>query len=146
MTASRNISRFVFAAVVALSSACASTQANDNELRVVQPKAKKDPYVIKKDELMDPAIVSRDALTALRLLRPGFFSYRGPITPNQPDAGKTQISQDYGPLRPLDELSSMNTMTFVEVRYLPAEAAMGRFGLNAQGGPVIVLVSNAEAR
>lgn len=145
MTVSRNVARILFAALV-LSSACASTQQGDNELRVAQPKAKKDPYVIKKDELMDPAITSRDALTALRHLRPNFFTYRGPITPNDPNAGKTQISQDYGPLRPLSELESMNTMTFVEVRFLPADAAMGRFGLNAQGGPVIVLVSNAEAR
>lgn len=145
MTIGRNVSRILFAALV-LSSACASTQQNDNELRVAQPKGKKDPYVIKKDELMAPDIVSRDALTALRHLRPNFFTYRGPITPNDPSAGKTLISQDYGPLRPVDELASMNTMTFVEVRFLPADAAMGRFGLNANGGPVIVLVSNTEAR
>ena len=145
MSVSRNLSRLLFADVV-LTSACASAQKNDNELRVAQPKAKKDPYVITKEELMDPAITSRDALTALRHLRPNFFTYRGPITPNQASAGETQISQDYGPLRPLGELASMNTMTFVEVRFLNADAAMGRFGLNAQGGPVIVLVSNKEAR
>lgn len=145
MSVSRNVSRLLFAVVV-LTSACASAQKNDNELRVAQPKQKKDPYVITKDELMDPAITSRDALTALRHLRPNFFTYRGPITPNQASAGETQISQDYGPLRPLSELASMNTMTFVEVRFLNADAAMGRFGLNAQGGPVIVLVSNKEAR
>ena len=145
MSVSRN-ARLLFAAAVVLTSACASTQQNDNELRVATPKAKKDPYVITKEELMDPQITSRDALTALRHLRPNFFTYRGPITPNDPNAGKTQISQDYGPLRPLSELESMNTMTFVEVRFLNADAAMGRFGLNAQGGPVIVLVSNKEAR
>ena len=156
MTVSRNVSHALFAAVV-LTSACASSQAGtqagakpgtmtNDELRVVQPKAKKDPYVITKDELMDPSITSRDALTALRHLRPNFFTYRGPTTPNDYTAGHTQISQDYGPLRPVDELAAMNTMTFVEVRFLNAEAATGRFGLNANGGPVIVLVSNKEAR
>ena len=146
MTVSRNVSRVLFAAVVVLTSSCASTQTNDSELRAVQPKAKKDPYVITRDELMDPQITSRDALTGLRYLRPSFFSYRGPVTPNDHKAGHTQISQDYGPLRPVDELATMNTMTFVEVRFLNAEAAQGRFGLNANGGPVIVLVSNKEAR
>ena len=146
MSVHHRVSRFFFAAVVVLTSSCASTQTNDNELRVVQPKAKKNLYVITKEELMDPAITSRDALTALRHLRPNFFTYRGPITPNSETAGDTHISQDYGPLRPLQELAAMNTMTFVEVRYLDAQAAQGRFGLNANGGPVIVLVSNKEAR
>src|SRR5829696_3000485 len=147
MTVSSNTTRILFAAVVVLTSSCASSQAGTNdELRVVQPRAKKDPYVISKEELMDPAITSRDALTGLRHLRPNFFTYRGPTTPNDYTAGHTQISQDYGPLRPLDELATMNTMTFVEVRFLNAEAATGRFGLNANGGPVIVLVSNKDAR
>jgi hypothetical protein len=142
------LSRVLFPALFLLASAaaCASTQANDNELRTVQPKVKKDPYVITKDELMDPAITSRDALTALRHLRPNFFTYRGPTDPLDYKAGHTQVSQDYGPLMPLDNLSAMNTMTFVEVRFLNAEAATGRFGLNANGGPVIVLVSNKDAR
>ena len=125
-------------------SACASSRA-DNELRSVEPKPKKNPNVISKEELMDPAITSRDALTAIRHLRPNFFTYRGPTTYNDPTAGNTQISQDYGPLRPLGDLAAMNTFTFVEVRYLNAEAATARFGLNANGGPVIVLVSNKDA-
>ena len=124
---------------------CASSPGNDNELRSLEPKAKKNPNVISKDELMDPAITSRDALTAIRHLRPNFFAYRGPTSTNDPTAGNTQISQDYGPLRPLSDLAAMNTFTFVEVRYLNAEAATGRFGLNANGGAVIVLVSNKDA-
>ena len=141
-----NVSRVVFSALLLLASACASTPSSDNELRAVAPKAKKNPLVISREELQDPAITSRDALTAIRHLRPNFFSYRGPTTYNDPTAGATQISQDYGPLRPVSELASMNTFTFVEVRYLSAEAATGRFGLNANGGPVIVLVSNTDAR
>jgi len=72
--------------------------------------------------------------------------YRGPTTYNDPSAGATQFSQDYGPLRPLKELASMNTFTFVEVRYLDANAAQNRFGINANAGPVIVLVSNKDAQ
>ncbi|HKP15731.1 MAG TPA: hypothetical protein VJT85_06690 [Gemmatimonadaceae bacterium] len=140
------LARFVLPALIVLSSACASSQANDNELRVVEPKPKKNPLVITRDELQDPAITSRDALTAIRHLRPNFFVYRGPTTYNDPSAGATQFSQDYGPLRPLKELASMNTFTFVEVRYLDANAAQNRFGINANAGPVIVLVSNKDAQ
>jgi hypothetical protein len=136
--------------LMVLSSACASTQAksssSDNELRAVAPKAKKNPYVITREELQDPAITSRDALTAIRHLRPNFFSYRGPATYNDASAGGTQISQDYGPLQPLGELAKMNTFTFVEVRYLDANQAQNRFGINANSGPVIVLISNKDAQ
>ena len=138
--------RILLPALIALSSACASSQANDNELRVVEPKQKKNPLVISREELQDPAITSRDALTAIRHLRPNFFVYRGPTTYNDPSAGATQFSQDYGPLRPLKELAQMNTFTFVEVRYLDANAAQNRFGINANAGPVIVLVSNKDAQ
>ena len=139
------LTRVFLALMLVVASACASSQANDNELRSVEPRPKKNPNVISKEELMDPAITSRDALSALRHLRPNFFTYRGPTTYNDPTAGNTQISQDYGPLRPLGDLAAMNTFTFVEVRYLTAEQATGRFGLNANGGPVIVLVSNKDA-
>ena len=140
------LTRVLLPALIAFASACASSQANDNELRAVEPKPKKNPLVISRDELQDPAITSRDALTAIRHLRPNFFVYRGPTTYNDPSAGATQFSQDYGPLRPLKELASMNTFTFVEVRYLDANAAQNRFGINANAGPVIVLVSNKDAQ
>ena len=66
------LSRILLPAVLVLASAsaCASSQANDNELRSVQAKPKKNPNVITRDELQDPSITSRDALTAIRLLRP----------------------------------------------------------------------------
>ena len=124
---------------------CASSRGNDNGLPSMEARAKKNPNVITREELLDPAITSRDALTAIRHLRPNFFTYRGPTSSNDPTAGNTQISQDYGPLRPLSELATMNTFTFVEVRYLTAEQAAGRFGLRANGGPVIILVSNKDA-
>ena len=132
-------------ALVLFTVGCASSPRNDSELPSMEQKARKNPNVITRDELLDPAITSRDALTAIRHLRPNFFTYRGPNTFNDPTSGTTQISQDYGPLRPVRDLAAMNTFTFIEVRYLNAEEATGRFGLNANGGPVIVLVSNKDA-
>ena len=137
--------RGIAVALALLTVGCASSQAKETELRSMELKGKKNPNVISRDELLDPAITSRDALTAIRHLRPNFFAYRGPTSTNDPTAGNTQISQDYGPLRPLSDLVAMNTFTFVEVRYLTAEQAAGRFGLRANGGPVIVLVSNKDA-
>jgi len=132
--------------VLAAASACASTKTNDNELRTVQPKAKKNPYVITREELMDPAITSRDALTALRHLRPNFFTYRGPTDPIDYKAGHTQVSQDYGPLQALSALAAVDTRSLVEVRYLNANDAQNRFGINANGGPVIVVMTTMSAK
>jgi hypothetical protein len=139
------LTRLLLPVLIVLSSACASSQANDNELRAVEPPAKKNPNVISQAELIDPAITSRDAFTAIRMLRPHFFSYRGP-TSFSGSSGETRISYDYGPLQPLSQLTGTNTMSLVEVRFLNAEAATARFGLNADGGAVIVLVSNKSAQ
>jgi hypothetical protein len=139
------LNQILLAATLVVGSACASSQANDNELRVVEPKPKKQANVITESELRDPAMSSRDALTAIRMLRPHFFSYHGP-TSFQGSSGATHISYDYGPLQDLKQLASTNTLNFVEVRFLNAEAATARFGLNADGGAVIVLVSNKDAQ
>ena len=142
-----NFIRSGIASLALIGAACVSVNSKaDNELRVVQPKPKRSAYVISREELQDPQISSRDALTAIRHLRPSFFSYRGPNSFIDPTAGVTRISYDYGPLRPVAELAALNTLDFIEVRYLSAEDAQGRFGLAASGGPVIVLVSNKDAR
>jgi hypothetical protein len=139
------LNQILLAATIVVGSACASSQATDNELRVVEPKAKRQANVITESELRDPAMSSRDALTAIRMLRPHFFTYRGP-TSFQGPSGATHISYDYGPLQDLKLLATTNTLNFVEVRFLNAEAATARFGLNADGGAVIVLVSNKDAQ
>lgn len=139
------LDRILLTATLIVGSACASSKTNDTELRVLQPKPKKLANVITESELRDPAMSSRDALTAIRMLRPNFFTYHGP-TSFQGPSGATHISYDYGPLQPLSQLASTNTLNFIEVRYLNAEAATARFGLNADGGPVIVLVSNRDAQ
>ena len=103
------------------------------------------PNVIGELELQDPAVMSHDAYTAIRQLRPSFFTYHGPNSFIQSKSGVIQISADYGPLQELQQLSKMNTFGIIEVRYLNAEQAQGRFGLNANGGPVIVLLYNKGA-
>ena len=49
---------------------------------------------------------------------------------------------DVGPLPDVSTLKATNTMGLVEVRYLKADEAALRFGLNANGAPVIVLLHN----
>ncbi|HEU4721317.1 MAG TPA: hypothetical protein VFS59_08140, partial [Gemmatimonadaceae bacterium] len=73
-----NLTRILLPALLLLASACASSQANDNERRAVEPQQKKNPNVITRAELEAPSITSRDAMTAIRMLRPNFFTYRGP--------------------------------------------------------------------
>ena len=101
----------------------------------------KNPNVISAEELHDPVIISMDALKAIRYLRPAFFRTSGPQSFSNSGAGLVQISPDFGPLQPLSHLRSFTTITMFEVRYLDANEAQVRFGLNANGGPVIVLVS-----
>jgi hypothetical protein len=138
------VAKVVLSAALVFASACASSQANDGELRAVQSQAKKTSNVITQDELHDPKVVSRDAYTAIRMLRPHFFTYRGPTGDSGPMSGGVQISFDYGPLQSGTLLAQEKTNNFVEVRYLNSNEAALRFGLNANGGPVIVLLHNKE--
>lgn len=49
-----------------------------------------------------------------------------------------------GPLHPLSELAGVGVRTLVEVRYLNANEAQARFGINANGGPVIVVSTSKQ--
>lgn len=106
-------------------------------------KVSRNPNVISQAELQDPRVVSKDLMSALRGLRPNFFAQRG-LTGSQSDPVLFMVSHDYGPLMSAETLKSMNTMGLVEVRYLKAEDAALRFGLNANSAPVIVLLHNKE--
>jgi hypothetical protein len=103
-----------------------------------------DPNVIKQEELQDPVFVGMDALKVINQLRPAFLRATGPQSFINTAAGGVQFSHDYGPLRPVSELATINTFLLVEIRYLSATEAQGRFGLNANGGPVIVLLNNKQ--
>ena len=142
--------RYLAAAALILSTACASqTQAASEPSPAAaeaQGRIAKDPNVISTAELQDPAIAGHDAQYAIRQLRPAFFRTRGSQTlkgGTDPATapGQVKITQDYGPLQPVSALAAIDTRTLVEVRYLDAVAAQARFGIAANGGPVIILLS-----
>jgi hypothetical protein len=134
------ISRLSMAALVAATVACGGSRDPDVPGGAPAPsRIERQTNVIVSEELQDPAVYSRDAYTAIRRLRPNFFTYHGPNS-FQSSTGLLHISVDYGPLQDLQQLSKMTTMGIFEVRYLNSEQAQARFGLNANGGPVIVLV------
>ncbi len=116
---------------------CAAPPASDPA-----PRPNTDPNVISELELRNPVLVTMDALRAIRYLRPAFFRPTGPQSFVNGDAGQVHYSMDYGPVRPVSELVTLTTALLVEIRYLDANAAQNRFGLNANGGPVIVLLNN----
>ena|SRR5476651_175256 len=98
--------------------------------------------VISADELHDLPILQMDALRAIRQLRPMFFRSTGPMSANDASVGHVQVSLDFGPLQPVSDLSSLNTLGFIEVRYLDANEAQLHFGLKAKSGPVILLLTH----
>lgn len=112
-------------------------------------RAARDPNVISRAELQDPAIASQNAEYAIRQLRPAFFRNRGPQTlrsGGDPAAapGMVRISQDYGPLQAAGALAAIDVRSLVEIQYLDAVAAQARFGISANGGPVILLLSTKQ--
>jgi hypothetical protein len=108
------------------------------------PVPRGDPNVISREEMQTPVIASMDALKAIRYLRPAFFRTSGPQSFSNGAAGAIHFSLDYGPLRPVSELATVNPTLLYEVRYLNIADAQNRFGLNANGGPVIVLLNNKQ--
>ena len=143
---SNALSRLTLAALVAVTASCGGSRYSAAPGGAPAPsRIERQPNVISSDELQDPVIFSRDAYTAIRHLRPGFFTYHGPNSFQQANTGVIHISSDYGPLQELKELAKMTTLGMLEVRYLNEEQAQARFGLNANGGPVIVLLYSKGA-
>jgi hypothetical protein len=105
-------------------------------------RANTNPRVISTGELRDPVLASMDLLKAIRYLRPNFFNATAPQSFVNADAGQLHYSLDFGPIRPVSELVTLTTAMLVEIRYLDANDAQNRFGLNAHGGPVILLLNN----
>ena len=131
-------------ALLAVASACASSSGTPAEGTTTGERASRNPNVITYAELQDPTVASTDAQTAIRQLRPAFFRTRGPQSFSNTSAGEVQISQDYGPLQQLSGLAAIPVRSLVEVRYLNAVEAQQRFGINANGGPVIILLSSRQ--
>ena len=137
------------ATLVLAAAACSSTPSPTPGAEPSAERVTRNADIITAEELADPVVASQDALTAIRQLRPAYFRTRGPMTlrsGGDPNAapGQVQISQDYGNLHPLSELSGIAVRTLVEVRYLNANDAQARFGINANGGPVIVLLTTKQ--
>jgi hypothetical protein len=140
--------RLSLVVLLAAGAACAQKTASTSSTVAPQgsSRARKNPDVISQEELRDPTIAGTDAMTAIRQLRPAFFRTRGPMSFQNTTAGQVQVSQDYGPLQSVNALSAVDTRGLVEVRYLNANDAQNRFGINANGGPVIVLVTTLSAK
>ncbi len=140
--------RLCVAALLVLATSCATSSASSDPGAPSSPgttsRAARNPNVIGAEELHDPTMLGLDALRAIRYLRPMFFRATGPQSLTNMTAGLIQISWDYGPLQPLGLLTSFSTLSVIEVRYLDANEAHGRFGLSANGGPVIVMVSSKQ--
>ena len=135
--------RLCVAALLVLAASCGGSSKTSTPAGAPSPsRVQRNSNVISEQELQDPAVVSKDAMSALRSLRPNFFSYHGPTGGSEPGAGEVMVSNDYGPLQSSQTLKAMNTLGLVEVRYLKSDEAALRFGLNANGGPVIVLLHN----
>ncbi|MEO8561089.1 MAG: hypothetical protein ABI601_03380 [bacterium] len=139
--------RRTLAILLVLAASCASQpKAAGPATAGTEPRVSRNGDVISKEELQDPTIAGLDAMTAVRQLRPAFFRNRGPQSFSNATAGQVQISQDFGPLQPLSQLSAIDTRSLQQVRYLNANDAQSRFGINANGGPVIVLLTSTTAQ
>ncbi len=139
--------RHTLAALLVLAASCASQPKPASTAAGSAPtRVSRNADVISKEELQDPTVAGGDAMTAIRQLRPAFFRNRGPQSFSNATAGQVKISQDFGPLQPLAQLSAIDTRSLVQVRYLNANDAQTRFGINANGGPVIVLLTSTSGQ
>ena len=140
------LARRSLALLLVLAASCAQP-ASSTATSAPRPSASREarnPDVISRSELQDPTIAGTDAMTAIRQLRPAFFRTRGPQSLSNATAGLTQISQDFGPLQPIDNLKGIDTRSLTEVRFLNPNDAQARFGINANGGAVIVLLTSLQ--
>ena len=111
------------------------------------PHPAADRNVITNEELQNPVLRGMDALRMIRYLRPTFFRESGPQSFMNTGAGALQFSMDYGPVQPLSQLAAVASLSLqlaYEIRYLDLNDAANRFGITANGGPVIVVVSNKQ--
>ena len=135
--------RSLLAALLLIAASCATPAAAPD----TAPHPVTRPWVISNEELQDPILRSMDTERAIRYLRPTFFRTTGPQSFSNAAAGTVQVSMDFGPLQPTSQLASFPALalaTLYEIRYLDANEAATRFGINANGGPVIVLISNKQ--
>lgn len=135
---------FIVGCATGSGSSVAATSATPAAAAV---SVRRDPNIITKEELADPALSSLDVLAAIRSLRPNFLTNRGTQTiaytgnagMADGEAGKVHASIDNAGVISLDELKRIPVKGVVEIRLLSSAAAMQRFGGSAKQGPVIVV-------
>lgn len=135
--------RGLFIALLLFATSCGQSASSTSS----SPKPALSKNVISNEELQDPVLRGMDALRTIRYLRPSFFRDTGPQSFFNSTAGAIQFSLDYGPLQPLSQLSALAPLSLqmaYEIRYLDTNDAQNRFGINANGGPVIVVVNNKQ--
>jgi hypothetical protein len=103
------------------------------------PRPRRNANVIGRDELADPSLQGVTGLEAVRRLRPTFLSNRGAISIGNPTAGVVKVSIDGSTIGPLDDLDRIRTNEIRSIRYLSASDATQRFGIAADGSPVILV-------
>jgi hypothetical protein len=128
--------------LLAISVSCASHQAPIDDTAPAAKPAPMKMNLISRDELQDPRYVGGDALSTISRLRPTFLRQRPQSSYQDSGAGKVLVSVDYGPLQGTNILASVPTVSLYEVHLLSPEDAMLHFGLNANGGPVVVLLTS----
>jgi hypothetical protein len=138
-----SVTRRSLVALLVLVASCAGSSASTTTTTAT-PRVATDRNVISKEEMESPEIAGWDALKAIRYLRPAFFRATGQQSFSNASAGQVQFSEDYGPLRPISDLVAMKLNFVFEVRYLDANEAQNRFGINANSSPVIVLLNNKQ--
>jgi hypothetical protein len=134
------VTRRCLGVLLVLAASCAGPAATTT----TTPRVSTDRNIISKEEMETPEISGWDALKAIRYLRPNFFRSTGQQSFSNVAAGQVQFSEDYGPLRPISDLVAMKLNFVYEVRYLDANEAQNRFGINANSSPVIVLLNNKQ--
>ena len=135
--------RGLFIAALLFAASCGQSTSSASS----SPKPVASKNVISNEELQDPVLRGMDAMRTIRYLRPMFFRETGPQSFFIATAGTLQFSMDYGPLQPISQLASLPSLSLqmaYEIRYLEPNDAQNRFGLTANGGPVIVVVSNKQ--
>ena len=129
--------------------ACAACASGNTGARSESQAGRRDPNVIRLDELSDPAVSGRNVLEVVRVLRPQFLSVRGTHTLQDtstarkgmvdPEAGKVHASIDGTKIVSVEELAGITAGSVVEIRFLNPAQAMQRFGGAAREGPVILV-------
>lgn len=130
--------------VLLASAACASGGPAPASAAAGAPSStRRDPNVISRDELADPALSTLNVFEVIQHLRPNFLATRGTQTItnglSNTASGLVHAAIDDGGVLELDELNRLRVNEVIDIRLLGPAAAMQRFGSTANQGSVIVV-------